>query len=397
MASESKPGRGAATGKGASARPGRSGRRRGGVSELFSLDSERSARILLLGSVGLIVAIAAGFIAFGYWYAEVRPQNRTVLEADGVKVSFRAMKRRMAYELASAPQFQQAIQLLPEATYSRVLDEITVVTRAGDLGISITQEDIDAQLRQEVGVTPDSDQRVFADRFRAKLDETGLTEAEYRRMVEAEVLSDRIRNKFTSEAPPTVEQAKVEAISTNTVADAQKARERVAAGEDWATVARELSTDLSAPTDGGLEPFAPNGDLNQAYNDWAFENEPGTISDPLSAQPDQPPFYIVRVVERSDQPLTDDQKPGYVSRQYNQWLEDTQAKMTIVRHWEVADQSEALRAVIKSVPAPTQVIRPTLVPVSTPVAGATTGAVATVPAGSGSAPGPSGAPQPDGQ
>ena len=57
MASESKPGR-AAGGKPVLKRTGARAQKRGSISQLLSMDSERSARILLFGAVGLIVVIA---------------------------------------------------------------------------------------------------------------------------------------------------------------------------------------------------------------------------------------------------------------------------------------------------------------------------------------------------
>jgi hypothetical protein len=40
---------------------------------LFDLDSEQSARLLIFGAVALVVAAAAAFLIFGYWYSVVRP------------------------------------------------------------------------------------------------------------------------------------------------------------------------------------------------------------------------------------------------------------------------------------------------------------------------------------
>jgi parvulin-like peptidyl-prolyl isomerase len=404
MASESKPGR-AAGGKPVLKRTGARAQKRGSISQLLSMDSERSARILLFGAVGLIVVIAAAFIAFGYWYAEIRPEGRTVLKADDITVSFKSMKRRMAYELFITPQYQQAPQVLPVGAYQSLLNELTVISRAGELNVTATDEEVETRLRERIGVTADADQRTFADRFRTALDASGLSESEYRRMVKSDVLEKKIRDQFTAQAPATVQQSQVELISTADREKADAARARVAAGEDWATVAREVSTEPDVQTTGGLQDYGPQGTLNQAYGDFAFSANPGDISEPLSLIDGQGPYYVVRVKDRSDQPLTDDQKPSYVSAQYNKWLEDTQAKMTIERHWDTADQQEALLDVLKKSPPQQQqqqpIVVPTVVPGS-PAAGEPTSAAPQAPPanpdGTGdSGPPPSGAPQPNGQ
>jgi hypothetical protein len=401
MASESKHGqqRQGAKAQATSARP--SARRRGGIADMLSMDSERSARLLLFGAVALILAVSAAFIGFGYWYSEIRPEGRTVLKADGLEVSFSEMKRRMEYERALEPQYEAALSVLPEVAYLASLQDLTIISRAGELGVSVTAEDIDAALRLRLGVAADADQRAFADAFRDELDSTGLHEGEYRRIVEAELLGEKIREKFTAEAPATVEQAQVDQIGAANLEIAQQARQRVVAGEPWDVVARELSNETNVEETGGRQEFTPNGSLNAAYNDYAFEAEIGEISEPLSAFNNQPPFYIVRVVERSEQPLTEAQKPAYVQQQFDTWLSDTQAKMEIERNWDETDQREALNDILSDnppvAPRPQQpAVQPTVI-IATPAADATPAGGAggpTAPAED-TAPDPSGAPQPD--
>jgi len=94
MASESKPGQ-RPGGKSATGATAARAKRRGGVAEMLSMDSERSARFLLFGAVALILVVAAGFIGFGYWYAEVRPEGRTVLQADGRQLGVRVSSVRL--------------------------------------------------------------------------------------------------------------------------------------------------------------------------------------------------------------------------------------------------------------------------------------------------------------
>ena len=88
--------------------------RRGG---LANLDQEQSARLLIFGAVAVVVIIALGFLAFGYWYTVIKPRNRTVLRVDSQTVSYTAMKRRMAYEFLrnTTYQSQNGIQILPAA------------------------------------------------------------------------------------------------------------------------------------------------------------------------------------------------------------------------------------------------------------------------------------------
>ena len=46
-----------------------------GLGELLALDSERSSRLMLIGSVVLILLLAVGFIVFGYWDTVIKPRH----------------------------------------------------------------------------------------------------------------------------------------------------------------------------------------------------------------------------------------------------------------------------------------------------------------------------------
>ncbi|MDE3095139.1 MAG: peptidylprolyl isomerase [Chloroflexota bacterium] len=333
-------------------------RKRSGLRDMVALDSDRASRLLLWGGVALIILIAAGFIGFGYYYTVIRPRHRTVLAADGISISYLAMKRRMAYDLQQNPSYlqsQAALASLPQAVYQELLDEIVLVTRGpSDQGIQISPADFDLQLRTKIGVAKDASLQQFAAAFRGVLQRSGLHEDEYRRMVLAQMIEGKIRAKITQELPATVPQAKVEVIQVATKAAADAALFRVKAGQDWATVAKEVSTEPNKATTGGLHDYTTEGDMNPAYSGFAFSAKPGQISDVITAgSSSAATYYVVRLVDRADKPLTAQQKPGEVNSRYSKWLSDMQAKMVITNHWDQTSQTDALISVLKALPPPT--------------------------------------------
>ncbi len=322
-----------------------SGRSRHGGGRL-NLDSEQSARLLLIGGVGLIVLLALGFVAFGWYWTEKRPLGRTVLQVDQYKVSYAAMKRRMNYELFINTSFQRDPTGLPTASYDNLVNELTKIARAGALGVGLDEATFDGKLRGRIGVSADADQRAFQDALRRQLDATGLTEGEYRRLVLADALETAIKDKFTAEQSPTVLQAKVEVISAPTLEDAQKAIERINAGEAFADVAKSVSQETDVQTTGGVHEYTPEGNFNDAYNDFAFAAEIGQLSGPLTSTVSATTHYVVRVIERSDQLVRDDQKPGLAQSKYDDWLTTTKDEMessgALVNKWDEDAQREAL-------------------------------------------------------
>ena len=342
MASESKSRRSEKASNGPARRKTAAHGHRG---SLLNLDHEQSARLMMISAVVGIIALAMGFIAFGNWNSVVKPRNRTVLEAEGVKVSYAAMKRRMAYEFFQNINYQQVPNALPEGTYLTLLDEIIVLSRAEtDLGITVPADEFDNKLRTRVGVGESVDTKTFADALRRQLDTTGLHESEYRRLIRAELLTQKVKDHLKLQLPLNAQQAKVEVIATNSEDDAQKASDRIKAGEDWATVAKDVSAEVDVQSTGGLHDYAPQGSFNAAYDDYVFSAALGEISPPLQSPAEQ--FFIVRVVDRAEQPVTDDQKPRLTEKSFKDWLSNQQDQITIVRDFDAKAQAAALTSVL---------------------------------------------------
>ena len=315
-----------------------------------SMDSEQTARIMLIGGVSLIIVLALGFIAFGWYWTEKRPLGRTVLQVDEETVSFAAMKRRMNYELFRNTTLQQNPSVLASFAFENLVAELTKVSRADEIGVTVDEAALDTAMRTRIGVAPEADQRTYQDALRNQLQSTGLHESEFRRLVEGETIETAIVDKFQAELPATLLQAKVEVINVQTREEADAAILRINAGEDFAVVAKEISLEPTAKENGGLKDFAPEGSLNVAYNDFAFSAEVGMLSVPLAAAGDTS-FYVVRVIDRSDQPLAEDEKPTLARAKYDEWLTTIRTEMessgALVNKFDNDDQTEAILAVLE--------------------------------------------------
>lgn len=315
--------------------------RRGG---LASMDSEQSARMLIFGVTAAVLITAAAFIVIGYYVSVVRPRGRTVLQVEQITVSYSDMKRRMAYEYDANPSFQnqQSVFSVPIIAYRNLLEELTLITRAeSELGVTADEAEIEKALRTKVGVAEDADDAAFADQYRRALSTSRLHDDEYRNVVRAGVLKEKVQAKLNESTPDQVPQAKVEVIAVQERAEAEAAIARVAAGEAWADVASAVSLDSTAAQTGGVQEFNYEGGVTAAYRSFAFSAPVGEISTPLQDPGGAGPFFVVRVIERADMPLTDAQKPQFQAAQYQTWLDETQAKMTIVDKWSLDDEGQA--------------------------------------------------------
>ena len=307
----------------------------------LNVDPEQSTRVMLIGAVVGILVLAVGIIGFGYWYSVIRPRSRTVLQVENVKVSYTAMKRRMAYELLQNTSYQQAPTALPDAVVQTLTNEIIIDLKAeSDQGITVTADEFNQKLTSSLGVAPNADSKTFADALKKQLDATGLTDAEYRRMIRAQLLATKLNAKFTAAVPATAAQAKVDVIETQTEADAQKAAQRVKAGEDWATVAKSLSTESNVATTGGIHDYAPQGTFDPGFDAQAFSAKVGEVTGPIAAPNGN--FFVIRVEDRADKPVTDAQKPQMAQKAFSDWITKMQGELTIKQNFDATSQGNAL-------------------------------------------------------
>jgi parvulin-like peptidyl-prolyl isomerase len=321
----------------AAARP----RHRGGA---FSMDSEQSARLLLFGVTAAVLVAAAAFIAIGYYVAVVQPRNRTVLEVDGIKVSYAEMKRRMAFEYFQNPGFQtqQGIFSIPQIARQNLIDELTLISRAESaLGVTATDDEYNAHLRTRINVGPEADGQTFSDALRAEIARSRMKRGEFERQVRADLLGDKVAAKLMESKPAAVPQAQVELISTADQETAQQAIDRINAGEPFADVARALSQETTAQTTGGVKDFQFDLQMPLAYRTFALTEPIGTLSGPLVDPTGLGATYVVRVIAREDRPISEEQAPVYESETYRKWLTDTQANMAIVDNWTDDEEAQA--------------------------------------------------------
>ncbi len=164
-----------------------------------------------------------------------------------------------------------------------------------------------------------------------------------------DLLTTKLTTKFTSEVPASAMQAKVDVIVTDTEADAQKAADRVKAGEDWATVAKAVSKESAVATTGGIQDYTPLGAMDPAFDAQASTAAIGEVSAPILAPSGQ--YFVIRVEDRADRPITEAQKPTLANKAFSDWLTKMQGELTIKQDFNTKSQEDALNSIAEGVRA----------------------------------------------
>ena len=307
-------------------------------------DSERVNRLLIVGGITAVIVIVLAIIGFGWYQTQIRPLGKTVLEVGDVKFNLAHLERRMELELKDNRFYQgQTLLALPGAMMLR-LEEEAKLLQAGpaELDLTLTDEDLAAEVRTRGNLAEDVDAAAFANEFRRQVDDSGLKENEYRQMLQAEIMRDKVRSWFTYLAPAEEAQVLARWIVVDNQEDADAALQRLGAGEDFAEVGRDLSLDVARAEQGASEDdWEVRGYFpSQELEDFLFvDGNPGERSGVVIANDI---FYIVELLDRADaRALSDTQRSRVSEREMQKWLDELKEPV-VARHFSQDDSDRAL-------------------------------------------------------
>jgi parvulin-like peptidyl-prolyl isomerase len=158
----------------------------------------------------------------------------------------------------------------------------------------------------------------------------GITEAQYRQYVRATLLRDKLGEALGEEVPTTAEQAHARHLLVATEEEAEQVIERLEAGEAFADLAAELSTDQSSAPQGGDLGFVPQGEFVAPVDEAIFSLPIGEVSQPIETQFG---WHVIEVLEREERELS----PEFLSRRqqaaYDEWLMNARQEASIEEFW----------------------------------------------------------------
>ncbi|WP_243298762.1 peptidylprolyl isomerase [Bacillus litorisediminis] len=132
------------------------------------------------------------------------------------------------------------------------------------------------------------------------------------------------------------EQVQASHILVEDEATAQEVKEKLEAGEDFAALAKEYSTDTASAEAGGDLGFFGKGEMAEPFEEAAFSLEVNQISDPVKTEHG---FHIIKVTdkqeakeanyEESKEKIKDTLFDEKMNAQYTTWLENLKADYEI--------------------------------------------------------------------
>jgi peptidyl-prolyl cis-trans isomerase SurA len=262
-------------------------------------------------------------------HAEIVDRVVAVIEDDAIFLSdlerrVRPMERQLEAQVADPRERAERREQLYRETLERMVDDALIRRAAQRAHVSVTEADVDRMIRgiaEQRGVTPE-------DIYQA-IEAEGLTRNEYRQFMEAEVLRLRVLNvrvrgrvnitdtdiveeyrrrvrEATANAPIHLAHIFVafpENPSAAQVAATQQRAEEIAgrarAGEDFATLARQVSDDTATRDAGGdlgtIDPSDPNTPTPSWLIGAVRDLQPGQVSPAVRGENG---YHVFRLIER---------------------------------------------------------------------------------------------------
>ncbi|NLX42256.1 MAG: hypothetical protein GXY79_02130 [Chloroflexi bacterium] len=182
-----------------------------------------------------------------------------------------------------------------------------------------------------VPMTEDEFAQASAKFFESIKQGVNMSEADFRHLLESALYQEKVETALKAEMPTTAEQVHARHILVATEEEANQVRERLAAGESFEELAKELSTDTGSGAAGGDLGWFVRGQMVEPFEEVAFSLAPGTISEPVQSQYG---YHIIEVLaHEQNRSLEGSALQASQQAQLEAWYAERTGPDQVTRSW----------------------------------------------------------------
>ncbi|MCY4367624.1 MAG: SurA N-terminal domain-containing protein [Chloroflexi bacterium] len=280
---------------------------------------ERRRQKIALGIGAALVLVVVAIVSIGYYVEFYKPPRELAGQVRDVRFTMGDLVDRIRV-LQGVNRYQGGrvdLSTVPFEYLQNMIQAEIIRQAAPGLGFSVTDENIDQELRRRFRPIPPPGQQVdegqldqeYANGLTTFLTSTKLSEDDYRRLVEEELLRSQLSLLIDAGIPDEMEQVEVAWIRMDQdgAADPQEVRNRLQR-ESFAQVAAEVNVPDGFTNPEGYVGWVPEGAFpeldDELYGNPARELEPlpaGETSEPIFTQEG---VYIIHIITGPEvQPL----------------------------------------------------------------------------------------------
>jgi parvulin-like peptidyl-prolyl isomerase len=214
--------------------------------------------------VGVFIIAAALIIVGAGWYvSQYRPLHQIILKVNDTEFNMDYYVKALRYY--GEGQSSYYLYTLADQVLSIIEEDELIRQEAVKLDITVSQDEVDKELKNR----------------------NPPLSRDYQGFVGAELLVDKLEaGYFEEQVPLYAEQRHIMVMLLESESQATEVRARIEAGEDFASLASELSLENSSKEESGDLGWHPEGVLtilsgNSLIDDYAFSSEVGVLSPPI--------------------------------------------------------------------------------------------------------------------
>ncbi len=346
---------------------------------LVRAERERILRNRIIAGTIITAVLIIGFIGYAFYHQFVIVPNESIAVIDGEEISTSDFQNRILFEL----QFGGT----PDEVAGKVLDTlingVLIRHEAAKMGIEISQAELDQANEEVFGyfrngtptsapsptidptqfaqrtltaaatqestdqeVTPtiantatprptpteytqESYQEVYSTFISRMEDQTGLSEAQFRLIVETNLLREKIRESLEQDVTREGEKTQLRHIQTDSQETAQEVRSKLDDGEAWDDLVLEYSQDATTKDSGGDLGWLTEEIILAGFGAYVepLLTEPvGSIVGPVQTYQG---WSVFEIMGREEQQYTEYEYQQAMNAAFDKWLLDVRANAEI--------------------------------------------------------------------
>ena len=316
--------------------------RSGSVQQDTRLEIERRRQRLLFVLAGVAVVVLVALLVGGYYTSVFRPPRRAVAHVGETQIKLQEVATFTNIFFRTGGLDSPDLRSLPPRVLDLLIRHEMLRRRGVVLGAQVGPSEIEQELArifEPAPANPDAPPpTVLADqgrqRYQLFLDGVGASDREYRRLIEGQLLQDRVGELFDALTPEFMEQVFLQWIVVASPTTGDTIRERLDNGEEFAEVARAFNQERIFGDENGEVGWVPRGvfpELDEAI----FSLEPGQYVGPLTTTLGT---VVAQVTEGpQEEALTEEMRALLIDRSMATWFLQQSVALFIQRDFDESD------------------------------------------------------------